>query len=107
MAWQFPLTKSVVGGVAVDLGNSDSVFVANGVVVASTSIGIIGTGSDQQAVIAGTVAGSGGIYLSGNAAIGHDERVTVGSGAEVRGFQHAGVWMAGYHSEILNDGLIY
>ena len=73
MAWQFP-TSTSNGGAAVDLDTTDSVFVAKGVMVASTgSVAIYGSGSNHQVIIAGTAVSDAAttVYLGG-ATLDHD-----------------------------------
>ena len=109
MAWQFPVSTSV-SGIAVNLSVSqgqvvnDSVFVAKGVVVASTiNNAIFGPVSNQQVIIAGTAAsGTTAVALGGN-----NNGVTVEAGGEVRSFGGFGVVLNGYHCQVTNSGLIY
>ena len=111
MAWHFPVSTSGVG-LAVPVMNSDgdSVFVAAGVLVASTgNAAIWGTTSNHQIIIAGTAVSNAWatIHLGDAPAIDHDNRVTVEAGGEIRSFGASAIELAGYQNQVTNAGFIY
>ncbi len=79
MAWQFPTSLSKIdGSLAVNLGTTDNMIVANGILVASNATAVQGTGSGHQVRVAGSVFGSVfGIKLIGPASAANDYLVKV------------------------------
>jgi hypothetical protein len=110
MSWQFPVSISTIA-VAVDLHAVDSVFVAKGVLVASTgNRAIQGTGSDHEVVVAGSVvAGNGShtIYLGDDDTLDSGNSITVEAGGDIRNFVNYAVVLHGHGNHITNSGLIY
>ena len=110
MAWQFPVSTSTTTDPAVFLPAGDSVFVASGVLVASTeNRAIYGGGSNIQVVIAGTAASNGvTVRLGVNAISQHDNSLTVEAGGEIRSFDvnSYAIEFFSHHAQIVNGGLI-
>ena len=110
MAWQFPVSTSTTTDPAVFVPAGDGVFVASGVLVASTeNRAIYGGGSNIQVVIAGTAASNGVTIRLGVNAIGqHDNSLTVEAGGEIRSFDvnSYAIEFFSYHAQIVNGGLI-
>jgi Ca2+-binding RTX toxin-like protein len=112
MAWQFPLSTSS-SSVALNLspggGVSDSAFVADGVLIASTdSVAIQGLASGHEVVIAGTAASNehGTVVVGSSGTIHHDNIIQVRAGGEISSFGDVAVQLVGYHSQLTNAGLI-
>jgi Ca2+-binding RTX toxin-like protein len=111
MAWQFPVSTSTTVNPAVFLPAGDSVFVADGVLVASTEDrAIYGNGSNNQVIIAGTAASNGvTVRLGVNAIAQQDSSLTVEAGGEIRSFDlnSYAIEFFGHHYQLMNGGLIH
>ena len=111
MPWISPSSKDQPT-LVVNLHETDNVFVASNVVIASSDdCTIKGNGSNHQALVYGTVVGSAfgffTINLGDAPSVDHDEFVHVMAGGHVETLTTGvGVSTYGYHSEIINDGLI-
>src|SRR4051812_1568487 len=104
MAWQFPLSRSFTG-IAVDLTTTDSAFIADGVLVASTGgHAISGTGSFHHVIITGAAVSDAAatVILGDEPAGDHDDSVTVEAGGEVRSFGGTAITLFGYHEQVTN-----
>jgi Ca2+-binding RTX toxin-like protein len=110
MAWQFPLSLST-SGTAVDLGRTDNVFVADGVVLASTAAATIqGIGETyaHQVIVAGTVVSSSfdaiALGLNTNS---FGQFVRIEAGGDVRSFGHYAINLLGTGSTFINHGNVF
>lgn len=109
MVMQFPQSETT-DGITVNLGETDVVFVASNVFIASTdNVAIRGTGSNHQAIIEGVVAtGSNGTVQLGNQfALDSGQTVEISASGEVRHFSNfSAVATLGADSAVNNDGLV-
>ena len=111
MAWISPSSKDQTATV-VDLGTTNNAFVASNAVIASSDDDtILGTGSNHQVLVYGTVVGSGfglfTIYLGDLPSVDHGESVHIMQGGEIETLASGvGIVTYGYSSEIINDGRI-
>ena len=107
MAWQVPLSISNAG-LPVQLNASDSLFVANGVVVAGGNYAVAGAGLGHEIIVQGTVvANISAFLLGGSPDVPHDNSIHVGAGGEIRSFGGSAIQINGFHSTIFNEGLIF
>jgi Ca2+-binding RTX toxin-like protein len=110
MAWQIPISTTSTTTVAVPLNTDESVFIAQGVLVASTANSAIhGAGSNHEVIIAGTAAAStlsATVSLGGNFSGDTGNRVTIETGGEVRSFTSYGIFFVSYGNQVINNGLI-
>lgn len=112
MVWQFPQSTTTGTSVAVDLGGSDSVFVAKNVFLSSTQNNVImGWGSTHQAQVAGVVANGSylsTVFLGNSSSTDYGEFLNVEAVGEIRHFGTASVAVVvtAYNSSVTNDGLI-
>jgi Ca2+-binding RTX toxin-like protein len=109
MAWQIPTSISTAG-VGAELSLTFDLFVAKGILVASTGdYAVHGSGSGHDVIVAGTVATGGldvAIFLGGNFSGDQANTVTVDAGGEVRSQLYFGVMLFGFNNQITNNGLI-
>lgn len=111
MAWQAPGSQTT-SGTTVNLGSSDSVFVASNAVLSSTGSNVVrGTGADHQALIYGTVVGAAtslfAVHLGDSANLDHGQSVHVEKSGHVQALDlGAAIAVYGYGSEVINEGIV-
>ena len=98
MAWQVPLSQTGPG-IIVNLGETDSAFIASGVTVSSKNFHTIaGFGSNHHVIVYGTVAGSidAAVVLGDQPAVNSNNRLTVKAGGHIQGLGEARRHHAGF-----------
>lgn len=109
MAWKIPLSIST-SATAVPLGSTDSVFVAQGVVVVSTnSFAIDGFGDNHQVIVAGTVATTASsTIILGQSTSSTGQIVRIEATGDVRCFgENYAVNLLGTGSQFTNAGYVF
>jgi hypothetical protein len=103
MTWLIPLSTSTVGA-AVPLPGADSLFVSEGVTLASSTGYAVqtGGGSNQEIVVHGTVVGWAGILATNVTGA----TITVGETGRVSGLNANAMFIVGTDTEIHNAGTI-
>ena len=108
MAWKYPVSKNSASWPAIDLGATDSVYIGVGVFVSTDAIGgstIYGTGTGQQVIIDGSIAGSNAIDLRSGYYANVGDFVRVSDGAKIFADTRAMI-LQGFNYRIENDGAI-
>ncbi|MDR6754987.1 Ca2+-binding RTX toxin-like protein [Mycoplana sp. BE70] len=96
-------------GVQVNLGTTDSAYVAANVLVSSSdSTAIQGFGSWRTVYVDGTLAAAvDAISLGGSPATDHDQHVVIGQTGNIKSFGTTGIWIYGFNSIVENYGKIW
>src|SRR5262245_18272817 len=104
MAWQIPLSTTGPG-IVIDLGELDDVYVAEDVTITAPSgNAVVGTGSNHEARIYGTVVGDGNGVTLGSDSSDTGQLVAIKPGARVESLTETGVLIFGFASEVINQG---
>ena len=99
MAWQVPIANTTA---STSLGTADSLYVASPIVIGA----VLAAGSNQQAVVDGTIVGSAdGLWFSNTGQSGNS--ATIHEGGVVRGHTSSGVAFYSSDSSLVNKGHVF
>lgn len=106
MAWLYPISSSTVG-INQTLASDEDIVVGGGVAIASaSSAGIYGTNGYHKIVVAGTVMGNFGVFLSSTAPAANDW-IEVMAGGQILSGGLATIYARSSGINVINKGLIW